>query len=55
MNHIAEQIGTKVFDTAIRESVSVKESQILRADLFEQSPRGNATEDYQSFIKELLA
>lgn len=55
VNHIAEQIGTKVFDTAIRESVSVKESQILRADLFEQSPRGNATEDYQSFIKELLA
>ena len=54
VEHIAEKIGTRVFKTAIRESVSIKESQILRADLFEQSPRANATLDYNEFIKELL-
>lgn len=54
VQNVADQIGTKVFDTAIRESVSIKESQILRTDLFEQSPKGNATADYKAFIEELI-
>lgn len=55
VQHIADQIGTRVFKTTIRESVSIKESQILRTDLFEQSPKGNATIDYNLFIEELLS
>lgn len=54
VQNVADQIGTKVFNAAIRESVSIKESQILRTNLFEQSPKGNATVDYKSFIEELL-
>ena len=45
---------TKVFSAAIRESVSVKESQVLKEDLFEQAPKSNATKDYQEFINEFL-
>lgn len=45
---------TKVFKATIRESVSVKESQLLKEDLFEQAPRSNATKDYQAFIREFL-
>lgn len=55
VRNIADQIGTRVFKTAIRESVTVKESQILKTDLFEQSPKGNATIDYSAFIEELLS
>ena len=54
VQQIAEQMETKVFKAAIRESVSVKESQLLKEDLFEQAPRSNAAKDYQAFIREFL-
>ena len=54
VQQIAEQMETKVFKAAIRESVSVKESQLLKEDLFEQAPGSNAAKDYQAFIREFL-
>lgn len=54
VKQIADQMQTKVFSAAIRESVSVKESQVLKEDLFEQAPKSNATKDYQEFINEFL-
>ena len=54
VQQIAEQMETKVFKAAIIESVSVKESQLHKEDLFEQAPRSNAAKDYQAFICEFL-
>lgn len=50
----AAQLGTKVFRTAIRESVAVKEAQLLQANIFVEAPKANATIDYNAFIDELI-
>lgn len=50
----AVQLGTKVFKTAIRESVAVRETQLLQGNLFKEAPRANATVDYAAFLDELL-
>jgi chromosome partitioning protein len=50
----AEKLGTKVFSHPIRNSVAVRESQVMRSDLFTEAPKANATVDYQTFINELL-
>lgn len=50
----AERLETKVFSKPIRNSVAVRESQVLRSNLFTEAPRANATKDYSAFIDELL-
>ena len=50
----AEKLGTKVFSQPIRNSVAVRESQVMRSDLFTEAPKANATVDYQSFIDEFM-
>ena len=50
----AAQIGTKVFNTCIRESVAVREAALLQNDIFKEAPKANATIDYNGFIDELL-
>lgn len=51
---IAQEIGTKVFTTKVRESVAIRETQLLHSDIFKEAPRANATIDYAQFIDELL-
>ena len=50
----AEKLGTKVFSQPIRNSVAVRESQVMRSDLFTEAPKANATVDYLSFIDEFM-
>lgn len=50
----ADQIGTIVFNTKIRESVAVREAQLTQANLFKETPNANAVIDYKSFIEEYL-
>ena len=50
----AAQIGTKVFNTYIRESVAVREAALLQNDIFKEAPKANATIDYNGFIDELM-
>lgn len=50
----AEQLGTKVFNTRIRESVAIREAQLLHSDIFKEAPKANATLDYNDFIDELI-
>lgn len=52
---LAEKLGTKVFETAIRENISVKEAQISQKSLFEYAPNSNAAKDYSDFLDELLS
>ena len=51
---ISTQIGTKVFNTYIRESISIKEAQAMKQSIFEYDSRSNGAVDYQKFIDELL-
>lgn len=55
VQQIAEQMETKVFKATIRESVSVKESQLLKEDLFEQWHHVLMQQKLiQAFIREFL-
>lgn len=49
-----KQFNTKVFNTYIRESVAVRESQTNGTCVLLQAPNNNASIDYMIFIKELL-
>jgi len=48
----ATKIGTFVYNTVIRENVSLREAQATRQDIFTYAPKSNAAEDYKSFIDE---
>lgn len=46
-------LGIKLFKTAIREGVAVKEAQTMRESLFDYAPKSKPAQDYKAFIKEL--
>ena len=50
----AAQIGTRVYKTAIRESVAVREAQLLQSDFLKEAPNANAAIDYEAFIDEFV-
>ena len=50
----AAQLDTKVFKTTIRESVAVREAQLLHCDFLRETPNANAAIDYEAFITELV-
>lgn len=52
---VAEQVGTRLYKTAIRNSISIPESQTNQVSMFEYAPRNPAVRDYVAFIQELLA
>lgn len=54
MEQMAEKMGTKVFETKIREAVSIREAQMLRQDIFGYAAKSNVAADYGAFIDELL-
>lgn len=50
----AEQLGTKVFATKIRECQAIKEAQAMRQSIFEYAPKTAGALDYGEFVKEVL-
>lgn len=54
IDQLAYNLGTKVFDTKIRECIAIKEAQAMQQDIFSYSPRSNGAKDYNDFIKEYL-
>lgn len=50
---LAEDIGTKVFDTRIREGIAVREAQAVGEDIFSYAPKSNPAKDYSAWIDEL--
>lgn len=54
MEQMAEKLETKVFDTKIREAVSIREAQMLRRDIYSYAAKSNVAADYSAFIDELL-
>lgn len=49
----AQEMGTKVYNTKIRESIAIKEAQAMSKDIFTYAPRSNPSQDYQSLINEM--
>lgn len=50
----AEVMGTKVYDTKIRQGVSLQEAQAMQVDIFEYAPKSNVAQDYRSLTKEII-
>ena len=50
----ASEMGTRVYNTTIREGVSVREAQAQRMNIFEYAPESNPAKDYAKFITEYL-
>lgn len=51
---VSDQLGAKVFSTSIRKCVDVGNAQDERKDIYSYRPKGNAVQDYNLFIDELL-
>ncbi|MCL2068629.1 MAG: AAA family ATPase [Oscillospiraceae bacterium] len=51
---VAVQMGSRLYKTKIRTSISVQEAQTNQVSLFDYSPRSAAARDYRAFIDELL-
>lgn len=54
IENAAVTLGTKVFTRPIRKNVAVRESQLMRTDIFTEAPKANAAKDYEVFIDEVL-
>ena len=49
----AEAMGTKVFDTYIREGVAVEQAQAMQQSLFDYAPNSNPAKDYAALFNEM--
>ncbi len=54
LTQLADDLGTELFKTTIRDAVAVSEAPFMKTGLFEYAPRANVTNDYRAFIEELL-
>ena len=50
----AEQLGTFLYNTVIREAVALKEAQAQRLPIFQYAPKSNPAFDYMAFTDEFL-
>ena len=50
----AGQMGTKVFNTYIRENTAIREAQIMRKDILSYAPSSNAAKDYLALTAEII-
>ena len=54
IEEVAKRLNTKVYHTFIRESISIREAQAKKEDIFIYSPESNAQNDYKQFLDEYL-
>ena len=54
LSRVAAENGTKLFETTIRESESVKQAQATRMPLIQFAPKSTAALDYQALADELM-
>ena len=52
MEQLAGKLDTRLYQTAIREAIAVKEAQISRQSLLEYAPHAKVTEDYRALLQE---
>lgn len=54
LDKFEELFDTKTYNTRIRESVALSESQTLRKSVFDYAPKSTTAIDYNSFVEEYL-
>ena len=54
LTDIATKIGTKVFNTAIRESIAIREAQTKQMDIFSYARYSTDGRDYKNLINEII-
>ena len=54
IQEVAEQIGTKLFTTVVRECVKTKEAQMKKKLLIDYAPNCTTMQDYSEFVEELV-
>jgi len=50
----AARVGTFLYNTVIRETITVKEAQARQQSIYEYAPKSNAAADYEAFVTEYL-
>lgn len=53
LEEAARTIGTRIFNSRIRESVSIREAHALRQDIFTFNPKSTGAADYAALIDEI--
>lgn len=51
---VAEQMGTKLYKTKVRHSVSIQEAQTNQVSIYGYDPKSPGIRDYMAFVEELL-
>ena len=54
LKNLAAELGTKLYNNAIRECVAIRESQLMQQDIFTYAPTSTAAQDYEGLVKEIL-
>jgi chromosome partitioning protein len=54
LKRLAEELGTKLYKSVIRECVAVRESQLMQQDIFTYDASSSAAQDYAELIKEIM-
>ncbi len=54
LKKLAEELGTKLYESVIRECVAVRESQLMQQDIFTYDASSSAAQDYAELIKEIM-
>jgi chromosome partitioning protein len=49
----AQEMGTRLFDTYIREGTAVEQAQALQQSLFDYAPNSNPAQDYAALFREM--
>lgn len=55
IQNTAEQLGTRLFNSTIREAIGIKEAQASKADIFTYAPKSKVAADYMGFVEEFLS
>lgn len=54
MKNASEQIGSKVYNTTIREATSIREAQTKKTNIFNYDMKSKVAKDYKDFVNEFL-
>lgn len=54
MQNASEQIGSKVYNTTIREATAIREAQTKRTNIFNYDKKSKVAKDYMDFVNEFL-
>lgn len=54
LKKLAAELGTKLYNTTIRECVAVRESQLMQQNIFDYDSNSTAAQDYTELVKEIM-